>query len=282
MKYPKTCLPLLIVFLFCSSFQSVNNQNWRIIFNGKDFTGWDTYVGPAYNKEQDKFMGDPIGLNNDPSKVFSVVNEDGKNAIRVSGEHFGGVSTREEFKNYHLSLDFKWGSLKWEPRKDKKRDSGILYHAVGEHGADGGFWMRSQEFQIQEGDCGDYWGVAGGMFDVRATARSEKEYVYDPAGPLLTFSAKSIIGRQCIKGKDAENPTGEWNTVDIYCFGSTSVHMINGVLVMALYNSRQEEGDDELPLTKGKIQIQSEGAEVFYSNIQIQPIQKLPDNLNIR
>jgi hypothetical protein len=282
MKYPKTCLPLLIVFLFCSSFQSVNNQNWRIIFNGKDFTGWDTYVGPAYNKEQDKFMGDPIGLNNDPSKVFSVVNEDGKNAIRVSGEHFGGVSTREEFKNYHLRLDFKWGSLKWEPRKDKKRDSGILYHAVGEHGADGGFWMRSQEFQIQEGDCGDYWGVAGGMFDVRATARSEKEYVYDPAGPLLTFSAKSIIGRQCIKGKDAENPTGEWNTVDIYCFGSTSVHMINGVVVMALYNSRQEEGDDELPLTKGKIQIQSEGAEVFYSNIQIQPIQKLPDNLNIR
>ena len=55
--------------------------------------------------------------------------------------------------------------------------------------------------------------------------------------------------------------------------------MVNGVVVMALYNSRQEEGDDEFPLTKGKIQIQSEGAEVFYSNIQIQSIQKLPDNL---
>lgn len=279
MKYPKTYLVLVIIFLLYSDFQSVNDPKWKTLFNGKDFSGWDTYVGPAYDKTQDKFIGTLSGLNNDPSRVFSVAKEDGKNSIRVSGEHFGGISTREEFKNYHLRLDFKWGALKWEPRKDKKRDSGILYHAVGTHGADGGFWMRSQEFQIQEGDCGDYWGVAGGGFDVRATKRNEKEYVYDPAGSLLSFSEKSAFGRQCIKGKDAEKPTGQWNTVDIYCFNGTSVHMINGVVVMVLYNSHQEEGDDELPLTKGKIQIQSEGAEVFYSNIQIQQIQKLPENL---
>jgi len=279
MNYPKTYLVLFIVFLLYSNFQSVNESKWRSLFNGKDFTGWDTYVGPAYDKVQGKFSGTPLGLNNDPNRIFSIVKEDGKTAIRISGEQFGGVSTREEFKNYHLRLEFKWGNLTWEPKKDKKRDSGILYHAVGAHGADGGFWMRSQEFQIQEGDCGDYWGVAGGAFDVRAVPRSEKEYVYDDAGPLLTFSEKSRFGRQCIKSKDAEKPTGQWNTIDIYCFGSTSVHIVNGVVVMALYNSRQETGDDELPLTKGKIQIQSEGAEVFYSNIQIQPIQKLPDNL---
>ena len=46
---------------------------------------------------------------------------------------------------------------------ERKKDSGLLYFAVGNHGADYGAWMRSQEFQIQEGDCGDYWGVAGGM-----------------------------------------------------------------------------------------------------------------------
>lgn len=279
MKYLKIYPGLWFVFLFYSGFQFISEPKWQSLFNGKDFTGWDIYVGPAYDKAQGKFAGEPFGLNNDRKGVFSVVKEDDKNAIRISGEQFGGISTKEEFENYHLRLEFKWGIVKWEPRKDKKRDSGILYHAVGPHGVDAGSWMRSQEFQIQEGDCGDYWGVAGGAFDVHATPYNEKKYVYDPAGPLVTFSAKSPAGRQCIKGKDAEKPTGQWNTVDIYCFEGTSIHMINGAVVMILYNSRQKEAEDELPLTKGKIQIQSEGAEIFYSNIQIQPIQKLPDNL---
>ena len=39
-------------------------------------------------------------------------------------------------------------------------------------------------FQIQEGDCGDYWGVAGGMEDVTAVKKSDSEYAYNPAGQL--------------------------------------------------------------------------------------------------
>lgn len=139
--------------------------------------------------------------------------------------------------------------------------------------------MRSQEFQIQEGDCGDYWGVAGGTFDVHATPRNEKQFVYDPAGKLLTFSAMSLTGRQCIKNPDGEKTNGQWNTVDIYCFRGTSIHMINCVVNMILCNSRQQDGEQESPLTKGKIQIQSEGAEIFYTNIQVELIDKLPENL---
>src|SRR6478609_8230843 len=128
MNYPKTYLSLFIVLLLYSNFQTVNDAKWRSLFNGKDLTGWDTYIGPSYDKAQDKFIGDPQGLNNDPNRIFSIVKEDGRSAIRISGEHFGGVSTREEFKNYHLRLEFKWGTLKWKPKDDKKRDSGILYH----------------------------------------------------------------------------------------------------------------------------------------------------------
>ena len=124
-------------------------------------------------------------------------------------------------------------------KKGQKRDSGLLYFAVGTHGADYGAWMRSQEFQIQEGDCGDYWGVAGGMQDIRAIKKSDKEYVYDPAGQLYTFSESSNVGRHCIKALDAEKPSGEWNTIDLYCHGDTSVHMVNGKVVMVLFNSQQ-------------------------------------------
>jgi hypothetical protein len=48
---------------------------------------------------------------------------------------------------------------------------------------------------------------------------------------------------------------------------------------MVLYNSRQLEGDKEIPLTKGKIQIESEGSEIFYRNVKIRSINKLPDNI---
>ena len=264
----------------CTPKSSNSTENWQSLFNGTNLSGWDTYLGPAYDTIQKKrdTLNVP-GLNNDPDKVFSVVEQDGAPSIRISGSHNGGISTLQEFENYHLKLEFKWGALKFHPRKDRKRDSGLLYHAVGPHGADGGFWMRSQEFQIQEGDCGDYWGVAGGMMDIPATGNEPEKYVYDPTASLLDFSSTSEHGRRCLKNPDAEKPSGEWNTVEIYCFGDTAVHIINGAVNMILYHSRQPGDGKEIPLTKGKIQIQSEGAEVFYRNIQLQPITKIPDEI---
>ena len=47
---------------------------------------------------------------------------------------------------------------------------------------------------------------------------------------------------------------------------------VNGKPVMVLTNPRRKVDDREEPLTKGKIQIQSEGAEVFYRNIKIRPL----------
>jgi Domain of Unknown Function (DUF1080) len=252
-------------------------QNLKPLFNGKDLTGWDTYVGPRYDTVQQKFTGGAVGLNHDPGGVFSVVQVDGEPAIRISGEAFGGISTQQSFENYHVQLEFKWGKLKWHPKRKAKRDSGLLYHASGAHGADGGFWMRSQEFQIQEGDCGDYWGVAGGVADIPAVQQGEKRFVYSPGSPLLTFSEHGSNGRNCIKNPDAEKPSGEWNTIDVYCFGNTSVHVVNGQVTMVLYNLRQREGDRETPLTNGKIQLQSEGAEVYYRNLRVEKINSIPE-----
>ncbi|HRI62044.1 MAG TPA: DUF1080 domain-containing protein, partial [Saprospiraceae bacterium] len=253
---------------------------WRYLFNSKDLTGWDTYLGPVFPENSEDLTDiPPIGLNKDPKQVFSIVTEDGQKAMRVSGENFGGISTKEEFENYHLQLQFKWGKLKWHPKKNAKMDSGVLYHANGEHGADWGFWMQSQEFQIQEGDCGDYWGVAGAVFDIPAKKQGEKDWVYDPKGEQMMFAEKAAAGRHCIKSPDAEKPSGEWNTIDLYVFGDTAVHVVNGKVTMVLYHSRRPVAGGYEPLKKGKIQIQSEGAEVFYRNIRMLPIDGIPAEL---
>ncbi|MBI1224236.1 MAG: DUF1080 domain-containing protein [Bacteroidetes bacterium] len=255
-------------------------MQWRQLFNGANLEGWDTYLGPQFPAVGDDRTGvEPIGLNIDPKHVFTVTEIDDAPAIRVSGEQFGGISTKEEFENYHLRLDFKWGKHKFHPKENAKMDSGVLYHAMGEHGADYGFWMQSQEFQVQEGDTGDYWGVAGAVMDVPAIRKDEKDWMYDPEGLLQVFRDKTPVGRHCIKNPDNEKPTGEWNTLDLYCFGGTAVHMVNGKVVMVLYNSRRPVDAGFEPLTKGKIQLQSEGAEIYFRNIWITPIAKLPASL---
>jgi hypothetical protein len=279
MKRYKLIVPVLIVTIAASSFlRSFNEDDWKYLFNGKDLGGWDTWIGPPLDDAGKKLSETPVGLNNDPTHVFTIVKDNGENVIRISGEKWGGISTKEEYENFHLQLMFKWGLLTWGQKKNKKKDSGLLYFAVGQHGADYGAWMRSQEFQIQERDCGDYWGVAGGMEDIPAIKKSDSEYVYNPAGQVYNFSATSKVGRRCIKNGDAEKPSGEWNVLDLYCQGDTSVHVINGKVMMVLYHSQQSDNGKISSLKKGKLQIQSEGAEVFYKQIKIKPLHAIPSD----
>jgi len=269
---------LLLLAALTSTKQFAQNKQ-AALFNGKDLSGWDTYIGPPLDDSGKKISDIPVGLNNDPNHVFTIVNDAGENVIRISGENWGGLSTKSEYSDFHLQLMFKWGTLKWGQKKNKKRDSGLLYFCVGPHGADYGAWMRSQEFQIEEGNCGDYWGVAGGTEDIPVIKKSNSEYVYDRSGQLTTFSATGSVGRHCIKQGDAEKPFGQWNTLDLYCHGDTSVHIINGKVMMVLYHSGQADSGKISPLVKGKLQIQSEGAEVFYKNIMIEPLDTIPEGV---
>ena len=50
---------------------------WTKLFNGKDLSGWDTYLGPRMDAKQEKIPGTVIGLNKDPDKVFTVTTVDG-------------------------------------------------------------------------------------------------------------------------------------------------------------------------------------------------------------
>lgn len=266
--------------LLCLAFASAKKDRWISLFNGKDLSGWDTYLGPDLDDNGKPLNNTPLGLNHDPRRVFTVVNEGGEKVIRISGENWGAIITRQEYENYHLQLQFKWGKLLWgQKKKGNKKDSGLLYHSVGKFGADYMAWMRAQEFQVEEGNCGDYWGCAGGAADIPAVKKSETDYVYTPHAPLLSFSQESKNGRHCIKQGGDEKPSGEWNTLDLYCHGDTSIHVLNGKVAMVLYHNSQVDKGRITPMAKGKIQLQSEGAEIFYRHIRMQPINSLPVEL---
>lgn len=262
------------LFLAISAFAQEPTP-WQLLFNGKDLSGWETYLDRPFTAGDQANKLPPIGLNADPNHVFSVVAMDGQPALRVSGETFGGINTLAEFGNYHLQFEFKWGTQKWPPRLDRPRDSGLLYHSVGLHGTPM-LWMESFEFQIQEGDCGDYWGVMNVLADIPARKNDKGSYVYQPGVDPVTFQDKTPVGRSCLKNQDAEKPSGQWNVVDLYCLDGTCVHVMNGRTNLVLKNLRHVVNGQAVPLTKGKIQFQSEGAEVFYRNIRTRSISKFP------
>ena len=122
---------------------------WTKLFNGKDLAGWDVYLGPRMDAKQQKIPGTATGLNKDPDK--SVHRDPG--GRRPGHPHLGviggGISTVNSYENYHLRLQMKWGP--GNPWNRTVADSGVLYHAGGEHGLDGDFWMRSIEYQVMPG-----------------------------------------------------------------------------------------------------------------------------------
>jgi hypothetical protein len=256
---------------------------FRPLFNRKDLTGWDTYLVkpqktsdvPGLKKNEKGEYVEEIGPNKDPLNVFTVVDVDGKPALRVSGEVFGAVTSKEEFENYHFRVEFKWGEKKWPPREKVVRDSGLLYHCVGKPNGAGNGWMRSLEAQIQEHDCGDFYSVAGKvgpLVDVEGEKKGNA-IVYKKGGEKFVGTKSRVI-----RDVDHEKP-GAWNTIEVMCVGNVCVHLVNGKVNNVLTNPRYEENGKIVPMTRGKIQLQSEGAEVFYREMAVRPLDKIPDDL---
>lgn len=253
----------LALTLACSAAQAAP---WQSLFNGKDLSGWSTYISMQPVTDNMKVPTSIRGVGKDPRQVFSVV--DGM--IRVSGEEWGSLSTLAEFDRFHLKFDFKWGSKKWAPRLNAPRDSGLLYYAVGAEGAQSGHWMRSHEFQLQEGDSGDYHSLDGVTVDARVGDANQgdwKFYRYDPSLPLRTGLAARIL-----RLANHEKPSGQWDTMEVIADGTSLVHIVNGEEVFRATQSRQMVDGKSVPLNRGKFSIQSEGAEAFFKNIVVKPL----------
>jgi hypothetical protein len=222
------------------------------LFNGKDFTGFDILL-------QSK------GLNNDTDKVFQVE----KGVIHVSGNDFGGIVTQKEYENYYLRTEFKWGEKTYLDRVGKARDCGILYNITGAIPAPPrGVWPRSFEFQIIEGGTGDIWLIKGASLKVKGQLISSQE---GPPDDNIQYTKSPRFGEgpwQNVTGYrdpvgEVEKPHGQWNLLELVVDHDHVKYWVNGKLV--------NEATD-LNASKGKLLFQTEGAEVYYRNIEMAPL----------
>jgi Domain of Unknown Function (DUF1080) len=243
---------------------------------------WEVFLGVPHSsvtglpagtfQSGDVTKGTPLGLNNDTKKVFTTFTEGGTTVLHISGEIYGGLTTKKDYANYHLAMDFKWGERKWEPRLDQKRDSGILYHCHGEHGAFWQVWKSCLESQVQETDMGDLHMLAGPKSKSKFRVVGEKQNVFDPQSPSPWGEWVGHLSGS----HEPDRPHGEWNHLEVYVVGDSAIHVVNGIVVLASIDALDKNGK---PLTSGQIQIQSEAAECFYKNIRLTPIKAFPPDI---
>lgn len=166
------------------------------------------------------------------------------------------------------------------PLEKKARDCGILLHSQGDDGSSQGIWMTSIECQIIEGGTDDFIVVGDGSekFQITCTVADEKQgnsFVFQPNGNKVTIHKNRInwYGRHPdwqdvinFRGKnDVERPVGEWNLLECEVRGDEITIFLNGTLVNKATNVRP---------SKGRIQIQSEAAEIFFRHVELVPYPK--------
>jgi len=232
------------------------------LFDGKSLDNFYTYLKPTKYE--------------DPKKVFTVQ----KGVIHISGEELGAITTKEAYRDYHLIVEWKWGGKTWPPRVKNARDSGILVHSVGEDGAYGGIWMESIECQIIEGGCGDIILVNGKnrpSLTVETRVGANQELYWQKGGTPVTKDKgrfdwygrneawKDTLG---FRGRqEVEKPLGKWNRSEVICDGDSITNLVNGVVVM--HGTKASH-------TAGKIQIQSEFAEILVRKVELRPLKRRP------
>ena len=118
--------PLLLVSAGCDGIFGPTTQKDKIIlWNGKDFTGWNLFTTEE---------------NIDVLDIWTVRN----GVIYCTGKPNGYMRTIDEYKNYYLHVEWRW--------PDEPTNSGVLLHTTGPDK----IWPRAIECQLQAGNAGDF------------------------------------------------------------------------------------------------------------------------------
>ena len=124
---------------------SAGPDDWRPLFNGKNFDGWYTFL-PS------------VGKNNDPNKVFKI--EDGAiHVLDVAGtppDMTGYLATNQEYGHVRVRLEYKFGTKRFGGRSEARRDAGLLYYFIGPDFV-GGNNLRIADSGTRHGRLVDQW-----------------------------------------------------------------------------------------------------------------------------
>ena len=159
----------------------------------------------------------------DPATVFTIRN----GLIHISGNPFGYMRTKDIYSDYKLHAEWRWPT--------EATNSGVFVHAQQPDS----IWLKCVECQLQAGNAGDFVCMNGADMTERT----------DKSKPFVKKLAAS-----------SEKPTGEWNTMEVICDGSTIKVTVNGIL--------QNKGTN-VSVTKGSICLQSEGKDVEFRNVYL-------------
>lgn len=159
----KSLLLLVAIAIFLASCE----KPWQSLFNGENLDGWDTWIGPLTDSTE------ALGLNNDTINLFTVVDLDGQKVIRIGGQVNASLATTQEFENYHLSVEFKWGDEVFT-----RFNSGLLYHSYGDFGVGLGVWMSSHELQLWTEHLGDSYRMGKSYCEIPVVKGEDGKYTY--------------------------------------------------------------------------------------------------------
>jgi hypothetical protein len=166
----------------------------------------------------------------DPDKIWQV--KDGQ--IRCEGSVNGYLITDKDYGDFELRLQWRWGD-----KVKSERNSGVFVWVSGPDK----IWPKGVEAQLFINHAGDIWLVDNFKLNVDPARR-------DPR-----------TSRHFLRRKDGvEKAVGQWNQYDITCKGDTIKLVVNGEL------ENEGRGAER---TRGKILLQSEGAEIYFRNIEL-------------
>ena len=248
---------IISAFLFSILLVSPEDNNWEYLFNGKNLDGWEIKIR---NHE----LGD--NFNN----TFKV--KDG--SLKVSYENyenfdnkFGHIFyTKKKFKNYHLSLDYKFSGshLNGAPGWSIK-NSGIMLHC--QHPST---MLIDQEFPISAEAQ-----LLGGLGDGdRSTAN-----ICSPGTDIDINGKKAEY--HCVNSSSKTYNNDDWVNVEVIVYSDSIIHhLVEGDTVLTYSNLRV--GGGEIPenyvskkgqiLDEGYISLQSEGHPVEFREIKIKEL----------
>jgi len=165
--------------------------------------------------------------------------------VRMYGSNIGYLMTNKSYKNFELSLEFRWNMEENNNQGKGKKNSGVIHNIPVE--SPDHIWPKGIQFQIKDESTGDF------IFLDNITAKVNGKLI--EAGPSVNS----------YKFSSNENPYGEWNTIIIKSFDGKLTQYLNGKLVNEC---------DEVTSREGKISLNYEGAPIDFRNIQITNIHK--------